>query len=44
MEQSERLEWLIRTLLSERREYRDIAVPEDPADRFRLYRSLVNVR
>ena len=38
------LDFLIQYLLSERRDLKDIAVPEAEADKFRLYRSLVNIR
>ena len=38
------LDFLIQYLLSERRDLKDIVVPEAEADKFRLYRSLVNIR
>lgn len=44
MTQSERLDKLINWLLSEREEYRSIAVPEGTADKRRLLRALMNVR
>lgn len=42
--QDERLEWLVRQLLAEDERYAGIAMPADADERFRLYRSLVNVR
>lgn len=42
--QAERLEWLVRQLLAEEGRYAGIEVPADEDGRFRLYRSLVNVR
>lgn len=44
MDQTERLAWLIRALVSEDERYRGLGVPADPDEAFRLYRSLVNVR
>lgn len=44
MTQSERLDKLINWLLSEREEYRSVAVPSDTADKRRLLRALMNVR
>ena len=44
MTQDERLVWLIRYLLNENEAYADTALPADREERFRLYRSLVNVR
>lgn len=44
MTQSERLNQLIRWLLSEREEYRSIVVPLEMADKRRLLRALMNVR
>lgn len=44
MTQSERLDKLISWLLSEREEYRSVAVPSDTADKRRLLRALMNVR
>lgn len=42
--QNEKLLYLIKYLLNENPRYRNIEIPDDEADRFRLYRSLVNVR
>lgn len=42
--QEERLDYLLASLLSEKAEYRDIAVPDSTADKRRLLRSLMNVR
>ena len=36
--------WLIRYLLEERAEYKDIRIPSDARDQWRLLRSLMNVR
>ena len=44
MTQDERLEYLIRYLLSERREYAGIAMPGSVDERRRLLRALMNVR
>ena len=44
MTQSERLDKLINWLLSEREEYRSVAVPAATADKRRLLRALMNVR
>ena len=44
MNQQERRKWLINYLLSEKEEYKSIAVPADEKEQFKLYRSLVNVR
>jgi O-acetyl-ADP-ribose deacetylase (regulator of RNase III) len=44
MKQNEREEFLIKYLLNERREYRNIAVPDGENDRRTLLRSLMNVR
>lgn len=44
MTQSERLEFLINYLISEHDEYRKITIPKSESERFRLFRSLVNVR
>jgi O-acetyl-ADP-ribose deacetylase (regulator of RNase III) len=44
MDQRQRLGWLIRALIAEDERYSDVAVPDDEAERFALYRSLVNVR
>ena len=41
---SERLEFLINYLISENDEYRKIAIPKSETERFKLFRSLVNVR
>ncbi|MCM1335035.1 MAG: protein-ADP-ribose hydrolase [Bacteroides sp.] len=44
MDRTEREAYLIRYLCSEEARDGSIPVPEDPEDRFRLFRSLVNVR
>ncbi|MDE7230546.1 MAG: protein-ADP-ribose hydrolase [Oscillospiraceae bacterium] len=44
MNRSEKLLFLIKYLLSENTDYKDIDVPESEDERFRLFRSLVNVR
>ena len=44
MTQDERLEYLIKYLLAERREYADVSVPEGTDERRRLLRALMNVR
>ena len=44
MTQPERLEFLIKYLLSERKEYADVRVPEGEEERRYLLRSLMNVR
>lgn len=44
MKRSEKLLYLIKYLLSEKADYKDIEIPEDESERFRLFRSLVNVR
>lgn len=44
MAQEERLDFLLRYLLAERKEYEDIPVPDSLADKRRLLRSLMNVR
>lgn len=41
---NERLLWLIKFLLSENDEYKNIIIPDDENERFRLFRGLVNVR
>ncbi len=41
---SERLEFLINYLISEHDELRKIAIPKSESERFKLFRSLVNVR
>ena len=41
---SERLEFLINYLISEHGEYRRITIPKSESERFKLFRSLVNVR
>ncbi|WP_019680308.1 protein-ADP-ribose hydrolase [Ruminococcus flavefaciens] len=38
------LDFLINYLLSERKDMSNIHIPDDKADKFRLYRSLVNIR
>ena len=44
MTQNERLDYLLRCLLAERKEYADIRVPDEPSEKRRLLRSLMNVR
>ncbi len=44
MTQNERLLWLIHYLLNESEQYRGMEIPNSEEERFRLYRSLVNVR
>ena len=44
MNRSEKLSYLIKHLLSEDPDYKNIAIPDDAEERFRLFRSLVNVR
>lgn len=44
MTQNERLNWLIKYLLSENPRYSKVEIPIDINERFNLYRSLVNVR
>ena len=44
MTQEERLNYLLRYLLSERKEYADIRMPDDLSEKRRLLRSLMNVR
>lgn len=44
MTQDERLDYLLRCLLVERKEYADIRVPDDLSEKRRLLRSLMNVR
>ena len=44
MTQDERLDYLLRCLLAERKEYDDIRVPDDLSEKRRLLRSLMNVR
>ncbi|MDE6732107.1 MAG: protein-ADP-ribose hydrolase [Oscillospiraceae bacterium] len=44
MNRSEKLSYLIKNLLSENADYKNIAVPDSAGERFRLFRSLVNVR
>ncbi|MBR1751543.1 MAG: protein-ADP-ribose hydrolase, partial [Ruminococcus sp.] len=39
-----KLDFLINYLLSERKDAEGIRIPNDNADKFRLYRSLVNIR
>ncbi len=38
------LDFMIKYLLSERDDFGNVAVPDDDSDKFRLYRSLVNLR
>lgn len=40
----DKLSYLIEYLLSERSDYKNIILPERPEDRFKLFRSLVNIR
>lgn len=42
--QNKQLIWLIKYLLSEKAEYKNIKIPDNEYERFNLYRSLVNVR
>lgn len=44
MTQQERMDFLLQSLLKEHKEYEDMAVPQNPADRRRLLRGLMNVR
>ena len=44
MTQNERLDYLLRCLLAERRGYADIRVPDDLSEKRKLLRSLMNVR
>lgn len=44
MNRSEKLLYLIKYLLAENSEYENVTMPENAAERFRLFRSLVNVR
>ena len=44
MNQSERRRYLINALISEKKEYRNLAVPSDPSAQKQLLRSLMNVR
>lgn len=44
MNHDEEIVWLIRYLLEERAEYKDIRIPSDVSDQWRLLRSLMNVR
>lgn len=44
MNQSERQLYLIKYLLSENRKYAEMPVPESEEERFRLFRSLMNIR
>lgn len=44
MTQGERLEFLLRYLLAERKEYADIRMPDNLSEKLRLLRSLLNVR
>lgn len=41
---NEKLLWLIKFLLSENDKYKDIKIPDDKNERFRLFRGLVNLR
>lgn len=42
--QNERLIWMIQYLLNENSRYGKVVIPDNPKERFHLYRSLVNVR
>lgn len=44
MDRSEKLLYLIKYLLSEKADYKNIAIPDGVEERFHLFRSLVNVR
>lgn len=44
MNQEEKRLYLIRSLLDEQQSYRDVSIPDDPAEQRRLLRSLFNVR
>ena len=44
MTQDERLDFLLRYLLAERKEYADVRVPDAVSEKRRLLRSLMNVR
>lgn len=44
MNTTDKLNYLIRYLMTENSDYKNIAVPESAEERFRLFRSLVNVR
>lgn len=44
MTQEERLDFQLRDLLAERKEYKDISVPGSLPEKRRLLRSLMNVR
>lgn len=44
MTQDERLEYLIKQLIDENEEYRDLEIPDETGERKRLFRSLMNVR
>ena len=44
MNQSEKRQFLIRSLLQERPEYRDIAIPAEPESQRQLLRGLMNIR
>lgn len=44
MNRSEKLLYLIKYLLSENSDYKNIAIPEGAEERFKLFRSLVNMR
>ena len=41
---NEKLFYLIKYLLSERSDMKNVKIPDDEAEQFRLYRSLVNIR
>ncbi len=44
MTQNERLDYLIKYLLAERREYADVSIPDSVSERRRFLRALMNVR
>ena len=44
MNHDEKRVWLIRYLLDENTEYKDIRIPSDASEQWRLLRSLMNVR
>ena len=44
MEQAEKREYLIKTLLTEQPRYKDMEIPEETGEQKRLLRSLFNVR
>lgn len=44
MDREERLDYLLRSLLSERKEYSSISIPESVNEKTRLLRAIMNVR